>query len=166
MVLLLLEIFVIPGFGIAGITGFILIIAGLMTVRLPEEFFTPGRSMKWRMDTFAEPVGVVFGGLIAGLVGIAVIARYLPKTSLFSKYVVTGPPEIEAVGGGGVTVSQQSAQVHENDVGVAATDLRPSGKVEVGGHSVVAVSNGDYIEKGSRVRIVRIKGNQVFVEEI
>jgi len=157
---------VIPGFGVAGIMGILLLITGLMTVRMPDGIFTPGRSMEWRMELLSEPLAVVFGGLVAGFIGCMVIARYLPEMKWFSKHVVSGPDRIETAAEGGVGVSNIKTEVNEKDEGMVAADLRPSGKVEINGRKLTAVSNGDYIEKGSKIRVVKVKGNQIIVEKL
>ena len=166
IVLLVLEIFVIPGFGVAGVSGIILMLLGMMTVRLPKEIFTPGKSVEWRMETFSEPIMIVFGGLFLGLLGCVVIARFLPELKLFSKHVVTGPSRIESSTESGVSASNLKTEVAEGDEAVVSMDLRPSGKVEIQGRHLTAVSNGDYIAQGARVKVVKIRGNQIYVEEV
>jgi membrane-bound ClpP family serine protease len=166
IVLLAIEIFVIPGFGIAGISGIILMILGLMTVRLPREIFTPGRTLEWRMETFSEPLMVVFGGFVLGLIGCIIITRFLPEIKWFSGHIVTGPARIESSTESGVSVSNVKTEVAEGDEAVVCTDLRPSGKIEIKGKRLIAVSNGDYINKGARVKVVKVRGNQIIVEEV
>ncbi len=165
MVLLFLEIFVIPGFGIAGISGIILLIGGLMTVRMPAGFFSADKSSEWRVEHFTEPVIVVFGGIVAGFIGCIIAARFLPELSIFSKHVVTGPDRLESASEGGISVSSVKVDISPGDEGVVSAQLRPSGKIEIGDHTLAAVSNGDFIEKGSRIRVVKVKGNQIIVEK-
>jgi len=166
IVLLLLEIFVIPGFGVAGISGMVLLLLGLLTVRLPEELYKKGGDVQWTFDMFFEPITVVFGGFLLGLIGCVIIARFLPEIQLFSSHVVQGPERIESASESGISASNIKTDIHVGDEAVVTTDLRPSGKIEIAGRQVTAVSSGDYISRGSRVRIVKVRGNQIIAEEV
>ena len=51
-------------------------------------------------------------------------------------------------------------------IGIAATDLRPAGKVRLGDDFVDVVSEGSYVDAGSRVQVIEIEGNRVVVKEV
>lgn len=166
IVLILLEVFVIPGFGVAGILGILLVLGGLLTVRLPEEFFTPGKSMEWRFENFTEPFLVVIGGFLSGLIGMVLIARFLPESRFFDRFAVSGPDKLEPVDSAGMRVSTKVVEVQEGDEGTAMTDLRPSGKIEINGEKLNVISAGNYIDKGKTVKVIKVQGNQIKVEEV
>ena len=165
IVLLLLEIFVIPGFGIAGIGGILFMLLGLLTVRLPGDIYRKGSDVRWSAELFYEPVTVVFGGFLLGLAGCVVLARFLPEIRLFSSHIVTGPVRMESGASGSTGAARIKTEITEGDEAVVTADLRPSGKIDISGRQVAAVSSGDYISKGSRVRVVSVQGNRITVEE-
>jgi membrane-bound serine protease (ClpP class) len=164
--LVAVELFIFPGIVITAVAGVGLMLFGLLSVRLPGDFFAPGHNMTWRIEHVQEPMTILVIAVIGGSVGIMLVARYLPKSPLFRRFVVQGPARIEPSEQPGVSVSNRVTAVRENDTGVAETDLRPAGKINLGGNTLIAMSNGDYIDRGSRVRVIQLKGNQVVVEKI
>jgi len=163
MALLAVEIFLIPGFGVTGIAGILCMIGGLLLVRLPEEFFSGERA--WSFDALSEPICVVGGGMLAGFAGCFLIARFLPEMRWFSSHVVTGPSRPVTATESGVTASMRKIDVNVGDEAVVVADLRPSGKIEVNGQRIAALSRGEYIVRGRRVKVVKVQGNRIVVEE-
>ena len=87
VVLLLLEIFIIPGFGIAGIAGIVLILGSL--VFSLQDFYWP--EFDWQWTIARRNMGVVGIGVLGGVVLIGVIMAALPRASLFDRLVLHGP---------------------------------------------------------------------------
>jgi membrane-bound ClpP family serine protease len=52
-----------------------------------------------------------------------------------------------------------------NSSGVAVTDLRPAGSIKINDNKIDAVTQGDYIDKGTLVHVIKVTGNQVIVKE-
>lgn len=156
VVLLLLEIFVIPGFGITGISGIILIVAALVFAGIDQVSF--------------EFAGDFVQALVRSLflvVSSAVIALFLSmwlgakfvgsKRWAFALHAEQRPEE------GYVGVDMQGRQ-EIGKTGCTVTDLRPAGKVEIGTELFDAVSLlGDYIEKGSEVVVKKYQSGQLYV---
>jgi len=167
IILLMVEFFVLPGFGIAGFSGIMCILVGLfgMLVKNP-----PGR-LPWpegpeNWDLFVGGVlGLSFGFL--GFVVLAwVLAKYLPKLQFLSGLMLvptaakrgtemevsmTAPPESETVG------------VKVGDLGEVISTLRPTGKAEFGDAVVDVVAEAEFLDKGTKVEIIEIHGNRVVV---
>ena len=157
VVLLLLEIFVIPGFGVAGIFGAVLILVSLVFAgidRIP-------------LDFWSEFAGFVLNSLflvvtcsLVALGGSMWLGAKLFGTRRWA-FALHAEQRKED---GYVGVDMDGLQVVGKE-GRAVTDLRPSGKVEVDGEVYDAVSSlGDYIVKGMAVIVVKYQGGQIYVE--
>lgn len=156
-VLLCLEVFVIPGFGVAGIMGIaamiVAVIAGLL-----ENFALPSGGeidlgVIWRaMLTFCCALALAVGAiaLLMSKYGSRLVGR---RTELTHQ---------QRVADGYIGVDTAPSRLVGRE-GVAATALRPSGKVEVDGEHYDAVALGGFIEAGSRVRITKFENAQLYV---
>ncbi len=165
VILLALELFVIPGFGLAGIMGIILIIVGLLASYVPPEpSFDPASfrlpTMRLTYQFLERGLYSLAGGLTASIVGMFIIARYLPRTA-FGSRIIAPNPQHDAV----QIDDPYQGIARVGDVGVSESLLRPAGKARFGGRLVDVVSQGDYIETGERVRVVERSGNRVVVRQ-
>jgi membrane-bound serine protease (ClpP class) len=152
--LIAVEIFVIPGFGIAGISGIVLVVASLflaLTGGLP--FFD--------FDIVGRAVIQLAIALVGSFVGILLVAKFLPKSNIFNKLVLA---EEETADRG--FVSYPSAKELVGVEGVALTDLRPAGSAEFSGQRYDVVADWDYIERGKKVVVLRVEGIKVVVKEV
>jgi membrane-bound serine protease (ClpP class) len=168
LLLLMIEIFVLPGFGIVGSLGMLCILAGLfgMLIRNPPDRLPwPQTQLDWELFTNGV-LGLAFG--VAGFVVLAwLVTKYLPKLQFLSGLVLmpavarqggemrvsmTSPPESEAVG------------VKVGDVGEVVSTLRPTGKVKFGDAIVDCVAEGEFLGRGTKVKIIEIHGNRVVVK--
>ena len=163
-VLLILEIAVIPGFGIAGIAGLICILVGLVAMILPNapgEIPIPKTRLDW--EFFTDGLFSLMMGLVLAVIGVAVLTKYLPKIPLANKLILA------AAGPYNETTATEAAPVHDvsaGDIGVVEGMCRPTGKVRFGEALVDAVTEGDSVEPGRRVRVLHRDGNRVVVERI
>jgi len=153
--LLALEIFVIPGFGVAGIAGILLIVAALLLAMVER---WPGQTWPdWpQWQAALTRLGLGLGGALA--VG-AWLLRWLPKTSVFQRL------ELAATLGAadGYTTATAQAELPLGAPGVAETVLRPAGKGRFADRLVDVVTEGDFIAKGERIKIVAVLGSRVVV---
>ena len=155
-VLLLLEIFVIPGFGVAGISGIVLIIVALVFAGIDHFSFR-------FLGDFVRPLVrslflVVSASLVSLLMSMWLGAKLFGSRRWAFALHAEQKPEDGYVG------VDLSVREEIGKQGIAVTDLRPAGKVEVGGEVYDAVSLlGDYIEKGNRVMIKKYQAGQVYV---
>jgi len=157
ILLLAVELFVLPGFGLAGMSGLLLIGVGLILAM--QDFVLPDPSMPWETEILMKNLARVIGSFVFALISTLLTFRYvLPR---FSR-VVEGPylegtlkeSHISLAGENGLKVG---------DGGVSDTFLRPSGKIRIGHAIYDAVSSGDFIEKGVPIRITRMEGNRIIV---
>lgn len=159
IILLLLEIFVIPGFGIAGISGIVLIVSGLALGLLGNvKFDFTGVGVLDIFKSFAFVVFFVFSALIGSIWISGKILTTGPfswlalnKTQQKSEGFTSAPSEILNLTG---------------KEGEAYSILRPSGKVMIDGMVYDAVAETSWIPKGAAVKVVRQEAMQIYVRQI
>jgi len=152
--LILLEIFVIPGFGIAGISGIILIFASLF-------FSLVGGDPFLDFELVSRAIIQLSLSLVIALVLIFVLAKYLPKTSVFNKFVLS----VSEKSTDGFS-SHSFAEDLIGAEGIALTTLRPAGTAEINGRRVDVMTESEYVEKGKKIKVLAVDGIRVLVKEI
>jgi membrane-bound serine protease (ClpP class) len=161
LILLGIEIFLLPGFGITGISGIILVIASLVLVMLEQ---MPSTSQEWgNLGSALSTVGI---GLVAGLCAAIVIGRYLPHIPYASRLVLQPPVDLDDPTEMDRTQEGLQASALLGAIGVAATTLRPAGKAQFGEQFLDVTAEGDFVNAGSRVQVIEIEGNRIVVKEI
>lgn len=153
IVLILLELFVIPGFGVAGIAGVALVLFGLAASLIGNVGFDfPSlQQTSSALSTLAVTL------VLLVLLSIS-LARYLPRSERFSELVLA--PDLSSATG--YTSADTDASLL-GQTGRTVTPLRPSGWIEVDGRRVDVVTAGDFIDAGEAVEIVRVRGSRVEV---
>ena len=159
VILLLLEIFVIPGFGVAGVSGILLIVGALVFAgidHIPFEFFGDFAGFILR-SLFL----VVSSSLIALGISMWVGAKLLGTRKWALALHAEQRPEY------GFVSVDMTVQSVVGKVGMASTDLRPAGKVIVDNEIYDAVTLwGDYITKGTAIVVKKYQSGQVYVEKV
>lgn len=159
IILLLLEIFVIPGFGIAGISGIIFIIFGLTMSLLNNTNFDFSNV---HLPDVSKALLTVIVGIILAFGLILYLSSKIGTKGLFRKLALQTSQPIKE-GYIGVPTEQENLVGQK---GTATTDLRPSGKVAIGNKRYDAIAeNAGYITKGSEVEIIQYKTGQVYVRK-
>ena len=153
VVLLLAEIFVIPGFGIAGVSGLVLVVGSLFAALIGNVGFEfpPMRELGPAVLTMAAT-------LLLLIVFMFSLARYLPRSQRFSQLVLI--PDLAS--GSGYT-SADTVEELLGRTGLALTPLRPSGAAEIDGERVDVIATGEFIPSGTPVKVVRVRGSRVEV---
>jgi membrane-bound serine protease (ClpP class) len=158
VVLLGIEIFVTPGFGVLGGLGILGILVSLvmaLTAMPIDVSFSTGN--------LGTALLRVFLSMAASVVLLFVAFAFLPKTKLGGKLVLeTAIVDRSSGGREGEIVKQILAS---GTKGVAESFLRPAGIARFGDKRVDVVTEGDFIESGERVVIVRTHGNRVVVKK-
>ncbi len=158
VVLLVIELFIIPGFGVTGISGILLIVVSLVLSR--QAFILP--EVDWQWDIFRDNLLIVLASLTASFILLFVMARFLPRVSLFRRgMVLTATQRKEE----GFTVQSRNEQeLLLGKKGIALTVLRPVGKAEIDDRIVVVETEGDFIPAGTPVEVVEINSNRIVVK--
>ncbi|MFC1707940.1 nodulation protein NfeD, partial [Planctomycetota bacterium] len=153
VVLIAVEVFLIPGFGLPGILGLLSLMAGLF---LSMQSFTIPETV-WEQATFEFNMKAFIGGMAATVLVFAALVRFLPHSPWAGRFVLKTQQRTE----NGYTVGSPARVALLGRTGMAT--LRPAGKVEVGEELLDAVAEGDFIEKGTPVEIIETDGNRVVV---
>ncbi|MCQ2224220.1 MAG: nodulation protein NfeD [Paludibacteraceae bacterium] len=157
VVLLLVEIFVIPGFGVAGILGIIFVVAGLTLSLLPNDWFNfKGVSN----HALVVSLTTVLLALIGSIALIAYLASKIGTEGMFKNLALTKSQDLED----GYVSNNVSLNSLAGKEGVAETDLRPSGKVLIEGEVYDAVAESGFVEKGAIVIVRKYEMGQMYVK--
>ena len=144
LLLLIVEMF-IPGFGIAGGIGLLFLVLGIiLTARTPFEAFV---------------MVIILILLVAG--AIAVIMRSAKRGKLSRKLILWSSAKHEE----GFSTSEDKSMWIGKE-GISLTVLRPAGAGEFEGQRLDVVTDGTYIDKGIKIRIVRTEGRRIVVEPV
>jgi membrane-bound serine protease (ClpP class) len=147
VVLLLVEVFLIPGFGLAGILGILALLAALV-MSVVGTGATP--------EFFMLAAGRMLFALLAALLASFLMLRFLPRTRFGRQLILdTGlrhapPDDLRWLG----------------KRGRASTPLRPAGIADIEGARVDVVSDGELIEPGALLEVTRVDGNRIVVRQI
>ena len=153
-----IEIFVLPGFGAAGIFGIICMLAGLGLVTLDKIPQTPA---EW--GTLGVRVSQYLFALMGAAALAITIARFLPKLPGANRLVLEAPADVassEYLPGAGEAAQLLGA------MGTTSTPLRPAGVVKFGDKFVDVVSDGAFIPAGTRVQVIQVEGTRIVVKEV
>jgi len=152
VILIVLEIFVIPGFGIFGILGIIFMVGGLF-LGLISDFHL----IDWNIISLAIiQLGLTF--LFTAIV-VFFLLKFLPKTEIWNKLILNA--QVASKSGYGA----KAAFEHLVGIqGVAFTDLRPSGTALINGNRVDVVTEGDFIKNGTEIIVKSVEGSKVVVD--
>jgi membrane-bound serine protease (ClpP class) len=155
LVLLALEVFVVPGFGVVGILGIVSLVAGLLLAMTGLSF----RSA-WTLGLIEDASITLAGAILATGVALPLLVKWLPRSRLAQRTIVLGETFDASQG-----VSAYSSDLHGlvGRSGVARSPLRPAGTVVIDDRRVDAVSEGEVIEAGRRVVVVDVRGASVVV---
>jgi membrane-bound serine protease (ClpP class) len=161
MVLVIIEIlFFAHSTIVFGVVGVFLMLASLlwtMIDRYPgETFFPTGR-------TLAVPLLNLLLALVAAAIVIALLARYLPRTSIYRRFalIASNPPGPSLVGVPREFVTPLA--LSPGMQGVALSMLRPSGKARFADHIVDVITQGEFVPAETPITVVQADGMRVIV---
>jgi membrane-bound serine protease (ClpP class) len=155
--LLGLEVLVIPGFGVAGISAFVLMYAGLVLVLINNKGFD------FSMASTTEIArAMLVGGILLGLVLLALVAL-LPQVLRSNSFQdMTNNSALHKEQG---FVALQNLPKMVGKTGTTETILRPSGKILIDNEIYDATTQGDFIEKGLPIVVVGQDGSALRVKK-
>ncbi|OQY00453.1 MAG: serine protease [Bacteroidetes bacterium 4572_117] len=162
IILMLIEIFVIPGFGLAGISGIILAIAGLTLSMSAGDIVVVEEGLKFNLEPFAKSLFVVLISMFLAITISLLLSQRIVKTNLFAR-IALNKEQDTAKGYIGVS-TEQIDMVGEK--GVAFTVLKPSGKVLINNEIYDAKARTGYIEEDEQIEVVSYGIAQLYVKKI
>ena len=159
---LLMEVFVIPGWGVSGITGLFLTIASLFMAS--QDFVLPSTGRQWNQTLTTVFMMLCSGALF--VIAAAFIVRNIGHIPIFSKLVLPPPEADQEQGYNEKPKPLDHPTVSVGDWGRADSLLRPAGRAVFAGRSYDVVSDGEYIDAGQQVKVIEISGNRIVVSGI
>ncbi|MHC4730842.1 MAG: NfeD family protein [Planctomycetota bacterium] len=157
VLLLVVELFLLPGFGVAGFLGLACILGSVALAALPD---APGE-LPVAPGHFLLPMARDFlVATIGAFFVVLALARYLPTVPLFRRLHMEPAPSQT---GSAVPIAPAGAHALIGEKGVAESPLRPAGTAKIGGKRMDVVAEGGYITPGTPVRVVEVQGNVVTV---
>lgn len=167
LVFLALEIFVVPGFGVFGVTGILLMVGSLVIASMTFDGFSS--------ETSLADTGKALGQITIAIAGVVLVGsvagKFLPRIPMFSSMVLA-PPGVEAFGDAELQLRPDLIEPAAAGValvgmsGTAETTLRPAGKALFDGRYLDVVSDGPFVPAGMPVEVVRVEGNRVVVKPV
>lgn len=158
LVLIGLEVFVIPGFGLAGISGLILTVGGLSLVMINNDM----------LDFSFVPTSQIMTAVLTTLIGLlgAVILMFFggigfTETKFFKRIALVDVQNTKE----GYT-SNFHSKSYLGEKGTAYTVLRPSGKILIGDEVLDAYTRGEFVEEGETIQVIGEEGTSLKVKKV
>jgi len=160
VVLLIVEIAFIPGFGFIGFAGLGLMVAGLVLMAIPPNITRAPIDARY----LAVSTTYLVGTLIAAIALMVVLTKLLPKTPVISALYLGAPEPSSIAHAEGAMATAGKNLVGRQ--GIAYSALRPAGKAIIDDRLVDVTTRGDHIAEGARVEVVAQKGNAIIVRAV
>lgn len=156
LLLVAIEIFAIPGFGVAGISGIILLVTGLTlsmvgNLRFDGEFIN--------LNALVQAFFIVVTASFVSLIGSIWFSKIIFTSSIFGHLALDATQKSDE----GFTSSDDEYKSMINELGIAHTNLRPAGKIEIKGKIYDATAMTGFIEKELQVMVIKYETGQLFV---
>jgi len=157
-----IELFVVPGFGLFGIGGILMVIASL--VLAGQDFIVPESDAQFEKLAWSMlPILGAFGGVIAG--GF-LLQKVFPNSPLFRRLALEPPQPRES----SIDGTDSEAIVDWSHLlgrkGEAVTPIMPSGKARIDGKVYDVITDGQVVDKGESIEVVEAVGNRVVVQKV
>ncbi len=163
--LIALEIFVIPGFGIAGISGIVFVLVGLTATFVPDD---PGKFFPLHIPQFVGAMQAIKTGALTvtaalslSLLGMFMLSRHLPQMAMMNSVFPQNPTAADVA-----PADHYHGAVRVGDLGRSEGPLRPAGKARFGEVLADVVSEGDFVDPDTPVEIIERRGNLVVVRPL
>lgn len=156
--LIALEVFVIPGFGLAGIAGIVCTVGALIFMMLGNDNFNFDYVPVGEISMAATVVGV---GVLGSIIVLFVFGYRLTQSKIFNRVaLMTSQKKKDGY------VATIYAEDFVGRQGTANTILRPSGRIEIEGEVYDAYTRGEYVEAGERVVVISQEGSSLKVRVV
>ena len=160
IILIIIELFAFPGFGVCGISGIILAVAGL-TMAMVGNFDGDVPTIH-PDDVLKSLLLVILSSSVSIGLCLWISSKFYTATIFGNRLSLTTSQKTDE----GFVGVQADLKQYIGRQGTAATVLRPSGKIEIDGHLLDAKSNRGFIEKGEQVKITDCSSAQLYVEKV
>ena len=157
-ILLGIELFVTPGFGVLGVSGLVLMGGGIVLALSGLEGL-PERDFEW--SALYRAAGVTAGVGVVFAVAVSVLARFFTRLPVLGQLVLG--PSTGSDGSSRAAAAVQETAVHIGERGRSVTTLRPAGKARFGERLVDVVAEGDFLAADIAIEVAEVRGNRVVV---
>ncbi len=157
IILLAVEFFILPGFGVFGVAGIVLTLGGLVLGMLPNQAF----------DFELVPSSQLFGALLtvilSALAAVGMVFWLTPKVNEWGafKHLTLASTQESSQG----YTSRIYAESLLGKTGKVHSRLRPSGRVEIDGEIYDAYSRGEFLEQGEAIEVISTEGTSLRVKK-
>ncbi len=169
IVCLAMELFVIPGWGVSGLLGMVLLLSSI--VMATQDFVIPSNGEQW--NQFLTSLLTLLCALALVALGAIIITKKIGKIPVFNQMVLAPQFEVADDPQASATVAKPAKPgqiphpaVSVGDWGKTDSPLRPAGRVKFAGLSFDVVSDGQFVERGQPVKVIRIQGNVIVVAPV
>jgi len=162
------ELFVIPGFGFAGMGGIVLVLGSL--VMASRRVLVPENSEQ--LTGLGYDVLTVMGAFIGFIIAILFLSNYIGEIPGLSRLTLKPVAANSSPAGHSIAASENSRmlpgwqRVEIGDTGQSISPLRPSGKIQVSDFTVDVVTEGDFVESDCAVQVIAKQGARVIVRPV
>ncbi len=163
LVLLMLEFFVVPGFGVTGISGIVLIVFSLVLTLVFNVGFKFNFNPEFNASAYVSKMTVLV--LVSSLAGFFVSLWLGKKLIMAETRFGSLALRTELESDRGFTSQDMRNEQYVGKEGVAQTILRPSGKINIDGEILDATAEHGYIEAGDKVKVSKFENAQLFVRK-
>ncbi len=160
LLLVIFELVFFPGFIIVSLVGSALMLGSILFAMVD---YYPGDPVIPSVDAFVTPMINLGITTILAIIIISILARYLPDLPVFRRLILATHNPI------GPSITHQSRDVYDlaakvGDTGIARSTLRPSGKAQIGAALLDVITDGEYLETGTSIRVIESTPNRILVE--
>lgn len=159
LVLIGVELFLLPGFGITGVSGIVMMLLGLTLVVIRQ---WPQSQAEY--VTLGTQFSIFAASLIVAVLGAFMLGRYLPHIPFANRLMLQPPDELTADSAGSLGFALPPTLL--GAFGTAVTPLSPAGKACFGEQYIDVTTEGGYVDAGSRVQVIEIEGLRVVVKTL
>jgi membrane-bound serine protease (ClpP class) len=169
---LAMELFVIPGWGISGVLGLLLMVCSVFMAS--QDFVLPASERQWN-EFITMGLIIICSGLIF-LIAAVFLTKKMGHLPMFNRLILAPPAatgistrdtsKSDAKSAGSKPGSSVHPSVSVGDWGRANSPLRPAGRAVFANQSFEVVSDGSFIPAGAQIRVVDIQGSRIVVTAI
>ncbi|MDP8243722.1 MAG: NfeD family protein [Candidatus Hinthialibacter antarcticus] len=166
LALLSAEVFIIPGFGVAGIAGIFCLLASVVLTLMDTPITTPGFSETFEWSDLSRPLMVTTFSVCIGLIGAMASPLLIPVLAdrrLFGNWLILGDSQQRAAG---YHSAEDGLDALMGLRGVAHSALRPAGIADINGKRIDVVSQGGFIPTNSAVEVIKVEGRRIVVKVV
>lgn len=158
---LALEVFVLPGFGLFGLAGGLLVIGSLILAS--QTFILPRNA--YQLAHLRNSLFVLAGAGLGTVVAAALIRHFLPHAPMFNRMLLA-PPSYEEQS----AISEREAMARFDHLigqrGVAFTPLVPGGKARIDDELIDVLTEGEFVDRGQSLEVIAVRGHRVLVRAL